>query len=104
MADVEFAEALRRCDGGDVVVGQPVPGVDDEPGLDVRKLTLSEITFIGNYTYTPVDLQAAIDALHGGALGDLAWVEQRPLAEGADAFADLDHGRTAAAKVVLLPR
>ena len=78
--------------------------MDDEPGLDVRKLTLSEIAFIGNYTYTPVDLQAAIDALHGGALGDLAWVEQRPLAEGAEAFADLDHGRTAAAKVVLLPR
>ncbi len=77
--------------------------MDGEPGLDVRKLTLSEVAFIGNYTYTPIDLRASIDALHSGALGDLDWVEERPLAEGAAAFDDLDRGRTAAAKVVLRP-
>jgi alcohol dehydrogenase len=35
--------------------------------------------------------------------GDLAWVEERPLAEGGQAFADLDAGRSAAAKIVLRP-
>jgi hypothetical protein len=41
--------------------------------------------------------------LHEGALGDLAWLETRPLADGAVAFADLDRGGVAAAKVVLRP-
>ena len=35
--------------------------------------------------------------------GDLAWVEDRPLAEGARAFDDLHHGRSAAAKILLRP-
>jgi hypothetical protein len=35
--------------------------------------------------------------------GDLAWVEERPIEEGAQAFVDLDQGRTAAAKIVLRP-
>ena len=79
-------------------------GLMDAAGeLDIRKMTLSEVTFIGTYTYTPIDLRAAVRALHDGALGDLSWVEQRPLSAGAAAFTDLDHGRAAAAKIVLLP-
>jgi alcohol dehydrogenase len=78
-------------------------GLMDSAGeVDVRKLTLSEITFFGTYTYTTVDLRATVAALSSGALGSLDWVEQRPLADGAAAFDDLDHGRSAAAKVVLL--
>ena len=46
---------------------------------------------------------AALAALHSGALGTLAWAEVRPLSDGARAFDDLDKGRTAAAKVVLVP-
>jgi len=76
---------------------------DNEPGLDTRTLTLSEIAFIGNYTYTPVDLRASIWALHSGALGPLDWVEKRPLAEGAAAFCDIHEGRSGAPKVVLVP-
>ena len=76
--------------------------MDSAGGLDVRKLTLSEITFFGTYTYTTVDLRATVKALSSGALGSLEWVEQRPLADGAAAFSDLDHGRSAAAKVVLM--
>ena len=38
-----------------------------------------------------------------GACGDLAWVEERPLSEGATAFRDLHAGHTAAAKIVLRP-
>jgi alcohol dehydrogenase len=71
--------------------------------IDMRKLTLSEITLIGTYTYTTADLRAAVAALHEGAFGDLSWVEERPLAEGARAFQDLHEGKTAAAKVVLRP-
>ena len=71
--------------------------------IDMRKLTLAEITLLGTYTYTTVDLRATVDALARGVFGDLAWVEQRSLAEGPQAFVDLDQGRCAAAKVVLLP-
>jgi hypothetical protein len=38
-----------------------------------------------------------------GALGDLSWIEQRNLAEGSQAFADLATGTVAAAKIVLRP-
>jgi alcohol dehydrogenase len=71
--------------------------------IDMRKLTLAEITLIGTYTYTTSDLTAAALALHEGAFGDLSWVEERPLADGAAAFRDLHLGRCAAAKIVLRP-
>jgi threonine dehydrogenase-like Zn-dependent dehydrogenase len=71
--------------------------------IDMRKLTLAEITLMGTYTYTTADLRATVQALYRGSFGDLSWVEDRPLAEGAQAFRDLDEGRTASAKVVLRP-
>ena len=71
--------------------------------IDMRKLTLAEITLFGTYTYSTTDLRATVAALHGGMFGDLAWVEERPLVEGARAFDDLDKGKTAAAKIVLRP-
>lgn len=71
--------------------------------IDMRKLTLAEITLIGTYTYTTADLRATVAALHAGVFGDLSWVETRRLEEGAAAFADLDAGRSAAAKIVLRP-
>jgi alcohol dehydrogenase len=72
--------------------------------IDMRKLTLAEITLIGTYTYTTADLRATVRALHDGAFGDLVWVEERPLAEGARAFRDLHDGTAAAAKILLRPR
>lgn len=71
--------------------------------IDMRKLTLAEITLLGTYTYTTADLRASVAALHAGVFGDLAWVEQRPLAQGQRAFQDIDDGRTASAKLVLRP-
>lgn len=71
--------------------------------IDMRKLTLAELTLLGTYTYSTADLRATVALLHEGAFGDLAWVEERPLAEGARAFRDLHEGRTAAAKVLLRP-
>lgn len=76
---------------------------DNEPGLDTRRLTLAEITFIGNYTYSPVDLRAATKALYSGALGSLDWVDSQPLANGAAAFRAIHEGKTAAPKIVLVP-
>ena len=79
-------------------------GLMDAAGdMDIRKLTLFEVTLAGVYCYTPADVRAAAQALAGGQLGDLSWAETRPLSEGAQAFRDLDEGRTAAAKIILLP-
>lgn len=72
-------------------------------GLDIRRITLQEITVLGNYCYTPADMQAALDMLCSDRLGDLRWVELRPLSEGVQAFSDLHYGRAAAAKIVLQP-
>lgn len=71
--------------------------------IDMRKLTLAEITLLGTYTYSMADLRATVAALDRGVFGDLSWVERRPLAQGAQAFDDLHHGRLASAKVVLEP-
>jgi len=71
--------------------------------MDMRKLTLAEIALVGVYTYSTADLRASVRGLHEGAFGDLAWIEERPLSEGARAFQDLDQGRSAAAKILLRP-
>lgn len=71
--------------------------------IDMRKLTLAEITLLGTYTYTTADLRATVAALHQGQFGDLAWVEERALADGPQAFVDLDSGASAAPKIVLRP-
>jgi 2-desacetyl-2-hydroxyethyl bacteriochlorophyllide A dehydrogenase len=71
--------------------------------IDMRKLTLAEITLLGTYTYTTADLRATVDALAQGAFGDLSWVEERPLDDGQQAFLDLDQGRCASAKLLLRP-
>jgi 2-desacetyl-2-hydroxyethyl bacteriochlorophyllide A dehydrogenase len=71
--------------------------------IDMRKLTLAEITLLGTYTYTTADLRATVDALAQGAFGDLSWVEERSLDAGQQAFLDLDQGRCASAKVILTP-
>ncbi len=77
--------------------------LDNDGGVDVRRMTLQEISLIGTYTYTAVDLRVTVKKLHSGAFGDLGWVEKRPLGDGARAFDDLLHGRTAAPKIVLCP-
>jgi alcohol dehydrogenase len=94
--------ALAAVKPGGVVVH--IGLADWASTIDMRKLTLAEITLIGTYTYTTADLRATVRALHGGAFGDLAWVEERPLADGARAFRDLHDGSAAAAKILLRPR
>lgn len=72
-------------------------------GLDIRRMTLQEIAFIGTYTYSAADFCEAAAAIFDGRLGTLDWTEIRPLSDGARAFADIGAGRAAAPKVVLAP-
>ena len=76
---------------------------DGEGGLDIRRITLQEITFIGTYTYTMQDFRDTAAAIYSGALGPLDWTESRALRDGAAAFADLRAGRVATPKIVLTP-
>jgi len=71
--------------------------------IDMRKLTLAEITLLGTYTYTTADLRATVDALDRGVFGSLDWVEERTLAEGQQAFLDIDSGTSASPKIILKP-
>ena len=72
-------------------------------GLDIRRMTLQEITFTGTYTYTAQDFRDTAAAIFDGSLGALDWTEARPLADGAAAFADIRSGATAAPKIILKP-
>jgi L-iditol 2-dehydrogenase len=86
--------------GGVIVHAGLLPGAE---GLDVRRLTLQEITFTGTYCYTPDEFRTVVRLLAGRRFGALDWLEMRPLAEGAAAVAAIDAGQVAAAKVVLIP-
>ncbi|WP_295312283.1 alcohol dehydrogenase catalytic domain-containing protein [Roseobacter sp.] len=72
-------------------------------GLDVRRMTLQEITFIGTYTYTAQDFADTAAAIFDGRLGPLDWIESRPLADGQAAFTDIRAGNVAAPKIILIP-
>lgn len=93
------ASRLVRPGGVIVHVGL-LPGGD---GFDIRRLTLQEITICGSYCYTPADFAATLAAIEAGELGALDWLEERPLSKGPQAFADLDQGAVAAAKIILMP-
>lgn len=71
--------------------------------IDMRKLTLAEITLLGTYTYTTADLNATVAALNRGVFGALDWVEQRALIEGQQAFLDIESGNSASPKIILRP-
>ncbi|MFC3616157.1 zinc-binding dehydrogenase [Lutimaribacter marinistellae] len=76
---------------------------EDTGGLDIRRMTLQEITFIGTYTYSAQDFRNTCEAMFDGRLGPLDWFETRSLSDGAGAFDDLRHHRVAAPKIVLTP-
>ena len=71
--------------------------------IDMRKLTLAEITLLGTYTYSTADLKATVNYLDQGVFGNLEWVEKRSLDDGAKAFDDLHQGKSGSAKVLLKP-
>ena len=76
---------------------------DKADGIDIRRSTLQEITFIGTYAYTAQDFRDTAEALFTGRLGSLEWIEKRPLSEGKESFRDLLENTVAAPKIVLEP-
>ncbi len=95
------ASACRLARPGGVIVHAGLlPGSE---GLDVRRLTLQEITFTGTYCYTPEEFRIVVGLLVAGRFGALDWIEARSLADGARAVAQIDAGAVAAAKIVLIP-
>ncbi|MDA5558395.1 zinc-dependent alcohol dehydrogenase [Shimia sp. MMG029] len=76
---------------------------EDLGGLDIRRMTLQEVTFIGTYTYTSQDFQDTAQALFAGGLGSLEWFEERTLETGVRTFEELHAGTVAAPKVILTP-
>lgn len=94
-------EASERVKSGGAIVhiglGQA------EGGLNIRRMTLQEITFIGTYTYTMEDFRDTARAIFDGKLGPLDWVEVRQLDDGFSAFNDILSGTVAAPKIILRP-
>ena len=76
---------------------------DAAGGLDIRRMTLQEVTFIGTYTYTMQDFRDTCQAMFDGRLGALNWTETRALSTGAQAFKDIRAGRIAVPKIILTP-
>ena len=93
--------ALSAVGAGGVVIH--IGLADNDGGIDVHRMTRHEITLMGAYTYTAQDLEDALHQLHRGSLGDLSWIETRQLRDGPNAFRDLDAGRIAAGKIILIP-
>ena len=92
-------EASRLVAPGGVIVHIGLGSA--EGGIDVRKLTLQEVKFIGSYCYTPVEFRETLAGLAAGIFGAIDWTEARPLSEGGAAFAELSAGKVAAAKILL---
>lgn len=76
---------------------------EDTGGLDIRRMTLQEITFIGTYTYTAQDFVDTAHAIFDGRLGALDWIDCRPMSDGSRAFAELLAGEVPHPKIVMDP-
>ena len=76
---------------------------EDLGGIDVRRITLQEVSFIGTYTYTAQDFKDTAKAIFDGRLGSLDWIERRPLSEGNRAFSEIREGKVPSPKIVLSP-
>ena len=99
--DASRAAASRLVRPGGVIAHIGLAG--GAGGFDIRRITLQEITVIGTYTYSMADFRDTARAIFAGRLGDFGWIEERGLAGGVQAFADLQAGKGAASKIVLRP-
>lgn len=94
------AASRMAAPGGVIVHAGLLPGED---GLDIRRITLEEIVVTGTYCYTHADFADVVAAIAAGRLGPLDWFACRDLADGAAAFAEIDSGTLAPAKLMLRP-
>lgn len=99
-------EATRRAAFSKVKPGGVIMHIglgSSSGGVDIRRATLQELTFIGVYTYTQQDFRDTAQAIFDGQLGALDWPEIRSLSDGAAAFQDIKAGAAAAPKIILKP-
>ncbi|MBO0794206.1 MAG: galactitol-1-phosphate 5-dehydrogenase [Ktedonobacteraceae bacterium] len=103
--DAVGADATREQAVQAVVPGGRVVfiGLHEETSpLAANYLIRQEISIAGSFGYTAADFERAFALLTQGAIQPGAdWLEERPLAEGAAAFAELVAGTVAATKIVL---
>ena len=86
---------------GGVIVNVGLAG--GEVGLDVRRMTLQDISFVGSYTYTQQDFTNTATALNHHRLGDLNWTQAYSLEQGPELFVSINSGTMNAPKVLLYP-
>lgn len=98
---VTRAAACQAVKAGGVIVHIGLG--DATGGLDVRRMTLQEISFIGTYTYSVADFNDTATALFNGELGAADWLDVRPLADGPAAFHEINDGLANAPKIILKP-
>ena len=84
--------------GGVIIHVGLLPGHE---GLDMRRITLQEITVVGSYCYTETDFQDVVDSLASERFCSLNWVSRVPFSDGVSAFAALDQMQTHAGKIIL---
>ncbi|MEE2773700.1 MAG: alcohol dehydrogenase catalytic domain-containing protein [Pseudomonadota bacterium] len=70
-------------------------------GLDIRRMTLQEITFFGTYAFTKQDFLETAEAIFLGKMGDFEWVEERAIKDGERAFQDICDSKVSASKILL---
>lgn len=80
-------------------------GLHDEASpLAANYLVRQEVAIQGSFAYTPADFVHAINLLEQGVVRPSPdWVEERPLHEGATAFAGLVNGDITIPKIMLRP-
>lgn len=77
---------------------------DESSPLAANYLVRQEITIQGSFSYTPSDFAWAMDLLTSGIVApDADWIQVRPLADGAAAFAGLIDGTISTPKIILRP-
>lgn len=75
---------------------------DEESPLATNYLIRQEITITGCFSYSHQDFAQALNLLKAGIIQPAAdWLEERPLAAGPAAFAELVNGTARATKIVL---
>lgn len=75
---------------------------DEESPLATNYLIRQEITLTGSFSYSQQDFSSALTLLKAGTIQPAAdWLEERPLAAGPAAFAELVRGTARATKIVL---
>lgn len=73
---------------------------DNMQGLDTRRITLQQISFVGSYCYSAREFTEALSLLEQGIVRGRGWAEIRPLADGVGAFQDIHNG-IAPPKIIL---